>query len=72
MRTSVRCPGHVCQLKTIELLIISPLQLELNAFRAQWMSELNPNAGETGSGKGLSRASDLRMAQEAARERKVR
>ncbi|CAL8359933.1 unnamed protein product [Boreogadus saida] len=48
------------------------LKLELSAFRAQWMSELNPNAGETGSGKGSSRASDLRMAQEAACERKAR
>ncbi|CAL8257325.1 unnamed protein product [Lota lota] len=48
------------------------LKLELNAFRAQWMSELNPNVGETGTGKGSSRAADLRMAQEAARERKAR
>ncbi|CAL8299853.1 unnamed protein product [Merluccius merluccius] len=48
------------------------LKHELHAFRAQWMSELNPNVGEAATGKGLSRVAGLRRAQEAAREGKAR
>uniref|UniRef100_A0A8C7WAE1 F-box only protein n=1 Tax=Oncorhynchus mykiss TaxID=8022 RepID=A0A8C7WAE1_ONCMY len=50
----------------------SNLQVELNVFRAQWMSELKPNSGSNGGNRGLSsRAADLRRKQELAREEKV-
>ncbi|KAJ3610646.1 hypothetical protein NHX12_022738 [Muraenolepis orangiensis] len=48
------------------------LKLVLHAFRAQWMSELNPNVGEAGYSKCSERAADLRRAQEAAREGRAR
>ncbi|KAL7890446.1 hypothetical protein AOLI_G00027040 [Acnodon oligacanthus] len=47
----------------------SSLQLELSAFRAQWMSELLPSSGAK---KGISRAADLKKKQELAREEKAR
>ncbi|XP_026882352.2 F-box only protein 9 [Electrophorus electricus] len=47
----------------------SNLQLELNAFRAQWMSELLPTSGVKRS---LSRAAELKKKQELAREEKAR
>uniref|UniRef100_A0AAR2LNS1 F-box only protein 9 n=1 Tax=Pygocentrus nattereri TaxID=42514 RepID=A0AAR2LNS1_PYGNA len=47
----------------------SSLQLELSAFRAQWMSELLPSSGAK---KRISRASDLKKKQELAREEKAR
>ncbi|XP_031691306.1 F-box only protein 9 isoform X1 [Oncorhynchus kisutch] len=51
----------------------SNLQVELNVFRAQWMSELKPNSGSNGGNRGLSsRAADLRRKQELAREEKAR
>lgn len=43
-------------------------QLELSAFRAQWMSELRPGSGVK---TGLSKAADLKKTQELAREEKV-
>lgn len=48
------------------------LQLELNAFRAQWMSELKPSSGVSGRSDRLLRATALRRTQELAREEKVR
>ncbi|KAM4607955.1 F-box only protein 9 [Polymixia lowei] len=45
------------------------LQLELNVFRAQWMSELKPNSGMT---KGQLRAADLKRTQELVQEEKAR
>nr|XP_046210222.1 F-box only protein 9-like isoform X1 [Oncorhynchus gorbuscha] len=51
----------------------SNLQVELNVFRAQWMSELKPNSVSNGGNRGLSsRAADLRRKQELAREEKAR
>ncbi|XP_017320072.1 F-box only protein 9 isoform X2 [Ictalurus punctatus] len=47
----------------------SNLQLELSAFRAQWMSELRPGSGYK---TGLSKAADLKKTQELAREEKAR
>ncbi|XP_076831131.1 F-box only protein 9 [Brachyhypopomus gauderio] len=47
----------------------SHLQLELNAFRVQWMSELLPTSGIK---RGLSRAAELKKKQELAREEKAR
>uniref|UniRef100_A0A4W5QUQ8 F-box protein 9 n=1 Tax=Hucho hucho TaxID=62062 RepID=A0A4W5QUQ8_9TELE len=49
------------------------LHVELNVFRAQWMSELKPNSGSNGGNRGLSsRAADLKRKQELAREEKAR
>uniref|UniRef100_UPI00398F2E75 F-box only protein 9 isoform X3 n=1 Tax=Pristiophorus japonicus TaxID=55135 RepID=UPI00398F2E75 len=57
------------------------LQEELNVFRAQWMSELNPNGSSNGSdmepgkvsGKGLSfKSSSIKGKQELAREEKAK
>uniref|UniRef100_A0A8C7TIJ2 F-box only protein n=1 Tax=Oncorhynchus mykiss TaxID=8022 RepID=A0A8C7TIJ2_ONCMY len=49
------------------------ISVELNVFRAQWMSELKPNSGSNGGNRGLSsRAADLRRKQELAREEKAR
>ena len=53
----------------INLLI--QLQLELNAFRAQWMSELKPSSGASGVSKPLQRATGLQSTQEIALEEKV-
>nr|XP_015218789.1 PREDICTED: F-box only protein 9 [Lepisosteus oculatus] len=51
----------------------SDLQVELSAFRAQWMSELMPPAGSSGANRGpLSRSADLKRKQEMAREEKAR
>ncbi|XP_071769384.1 F-box only protein 9 isoform X1 [Centroberyx gerrardi] len=47
------------------------LQLELNVFRAQWMSELKPNSGASGLTKGMLRAADLKRTQDRAREEKA-
>uniref|UniRef100_A0A8C7W012 F-box only protein n=1 Tax=Oncorhynchus mykiss TaxID=8022 RepID=A0A8C7W012_ONCMY len=47
--------------------------VELNVFRAQWMSELKPNSASNGGNRGLSsRAADLKRKQELAREEKAR
>ncbi|XP_076141693.1 F-box only protein 9 [Alosa pseudoharengus] len=48
------------------------LELELSAFRAQWMSELLPNMDSRGLKRDLSRAADLRRRQELIREQKAR
>ncbi|XP_062851058.1 F-box only protein 9 isoform X2 [Trichomycterus rosablanca] len=47
----------------------SHLRLELSVFRAQWMSELQPNSGIR---TGLSKAADLKKRQELVREEKAR
>lgn len=47
------------------------LQLELNVFRAQWMSELKPSSGASGTSNRLLQAKGLRKAQEIAREEKA-
>ncbi|AWP14100.1 putative F-box only protein 9 [Scophthalmus maximus] len=47
------------------------LQLELNAFRAQWMSELKPSSGAGGTSERLLRAKGLRRTQDIAREQKA-
>ncbi|XP_071336909.1 F-box only protein 9 [Trachinotus anak] len=47
------------------------LQLELNVFRAQWMSELKPSSGASGIGDPLLRPKGLRRTQEIAREEKA-
>uniref|UniRef100_UPI0037E74663 F-box only protein 9 n=1 Tax=Semicossyphus pulcher TaxID=241346 RepID=UPI0037E74663 len=44
------------------------LQLQLNVFRAQWMSELKPSSGES---ERLMRARGLKRTQERAREEKA-
>ncbi|XP_047206775.1 F-box only protein 9 [Girardinichthys multiradiatus] len=44
------------------------LQLELNAFRAQWMSELKPSSG---AGDRLQRARGVKRTQDVAREEKA-
>jgi len=48
------------------------LQLELNVFRAQWMSELQPYPGASGVHRGSAHATDLRRTQELVREEKAR
>lgn len=45
--------------------------MQLNAFRAQWMSELKPSSGATGTSDRLLRAKSLKKTQETAREEKV-
>ncbi|KAM4600142.1 F-box only protein 9 [Fundulus diaphanus] len=47
------------------------LQLELNAFRAQWMSELKPNSGASGISDRLQRARGVKRNQDIAREEKA-
>lgn len=47
------------------------LQVELNAFRAQWMSELKPNSGASGTSDPFLRAKGLRRTQDVAREEKA-
>lgn len=47
------------------------LQLELNAFRDQWMSELKPSSGASGLSGRLLRAKGLKRTQDIAREEKV-
>ncbi|XP_034041611.1 F-box only protein 9 isoform X2 [Thalassophryne amazonica] len=47
----------------------SHLQLELNAFRAQWMSELKPSSGAS---ERLLKAAGLKRTQELAQEEKAR
>jgi len=47
------------------------LQLELNAFRAQWMSELKPSSGASGMSSRLLKAASLKRTQEIAREEKA-
>ncbi|XP_012733284.2 F-box only protein 9 [Fundulus heteroclitus] len=47
------------------------LQVELNAFRAQWMSELKPSSGATGISDRLQRARGVRRNQDIAREEKA-
>uniref|UniRef100_A0A3B1JQ52 F-box protein 9 n=1 Tax=Astyanax mexicanus TaxID=7994 RepID=A0A3B1JQ52_ASTMX len=46
----------------------SNLQMELSAFRAQWMSELLPSSAR----KGSSKAADLKKRQDLVREEKAR
>ncbi|XP_030627347.1 F-box only protein 9 isoform X2 [Chanos chanos] len=50
----------------------SNLQLELSAFRAQWMSELQPGSGYSSAQQGLSKMASLKREQELAREEKAR
>ncbi|XP_061766299.1 F-box only protein 9 isoform X1 [Nerophis ophidion] len=47
------------------------VELELSAFRAQWMSELKPSSDASGMGLRLLRASGQRRTQEIAREEKA-
>lgn len=47
------------------------LQLELNAFRAQWMSELKSGSGASGLSGRLLRTKGLKRTQDIAREEKV-
>uniref|UniRef100_A0A8D0A2L3 F-box only protein n=1 Tax=Sander lucioperca TaxID=283035 RepID=A0A8D0A2L3_SANLU len=47
------------------------LQLELNAFRDQWMSELKPSSGASGLSGRLLRAKGLKRTQDIAREEKA-
>ncbi|XP_054874790.1 F-box only protein 9 [Amphiprion ocellaris] len=47
------------------------LQVELNAFRAQWMSELKPNSGASGTSDRMLRAKGLKRTQDIAREEKA-
>uniref|UniRef100_A0A3Q1ECB0 F-box only protein n=1 Tax=Acanthochromis polyacanthus TaxID=80966 RepID=A0A3Q1ECB0_9TELE len=47
------------------------LQVELNAFRAQWMSELKPNSGASGTSDRVLRAKGLKRTQDIAREEKA-
>ncbi|XP_016112270.1 F-box only protein 9 isoform X2 [Sinocyclocheilus grahami] len=47
----------------------SNLQLELSAFRAKWMSELQPSSGGK---KSVPKAADLKRRQEIAKEEKAR
>lgn len=47
------------------------LQLELNVFRAQWMSELKPSNGASGTSDRLQRARGLKRTQDIAREEKA-
>lgn len=43
-------------------------QVELSAFRAKWMSELQPSGGEQRS---FTKSADLKRKQEIAKEEKV-
>ncbi|XP_076019275.1 F-box only protein 9 isoform X2 [Genypterus blacodes] len=45
--------------------------LQLNAFRAQWMSELKPSSGASGRSDRYLRAAALKRTQELAREEKA-
>ncbi|XP_029305569.1 F-box only protein 9 [Cottoperca gobio] len=47
------------------------LQLELNTFRAEWMSELKPSSGAGGLSSRLLRAKGLRRTQDIVREEKA-
>nr|XP_055026461.1 F-box only protein 9 [Misgurnus anguillicaudatus] len=47
----------------------SNLQMELSAFRAEWMSELQPGTGERRS---LSKTAELKRKQDLAKEQKAR
>uniref|UniRef100_A0A1A7WEB6 F-box only protein n=1 Tax=Iconisemion striatum TaxID=60296 RepID=A0A1A7WEB6_9TELE len=47
------------------------IQLELSAFRAQWMSELKPSSGACGASGRHLRAQDLKWTQEIVREEKA-
>ncbi|CAG6017417.1 unnamed protein product [Menidia menidia] len=47
------------------------LQVELNAFRAQWMSELKPSSGASGLSDRVLRAKGVKRTQEIAREEKA-
>uniref|UniRef100_A0A8C4D7W8 F-box only protein 9 n=1 Tax=Dicentrarchus labrax TaxID=13489 RepID=A0A8C4D7W8_DICLA len=47
------------------------LQVQLNAFRAQWMSELKSSSGASGTTDRLLRAKGLKRTQEIAREEKA-
>ncbi|XP_072247198.1 F-box only protein 9 [Leuresthes tenuis] len=47
------------------------LQLALNAFRAQWMSELKPSSGASGMSDRLLRAKGVKRTQDIAREEKA-
>lgn len=53
------------------MILVWLLQLELNAFRAQWMSELKPSSGASGANHRLLRAKGWKKSQEIAREEKV-
>ncbi|XP_056148409.1 F-box only protein 9 [Lampris incognitus] len=48
------------------------LHVELNVFRAQWISELKPCSEATGMSKAARRAADLKRTQDLAREEKAR
>ncbi|XP_018605116.1 F-box only protein 9 isoform X3 [Scleropages formosus] len=50
----------------------SDFLLELSVFRAQWMSELKPTSGSSGSQKGPLRYADLKKKQDLAREEQAR
>ncbi|KAM9365196.1 F-box only protein 9 [Pholidichthys leucotaenia] len=47
------------------------LQLELSAFRAQWMSELKPSSGASGTSDKLLRAKGMKKTQDIAQEEKA-
>uniref|UniRef100_A0AAQ6ALJ5 F-box only protein 9 n=1 Tax=Amphiprion ocellaris TaxID=80972 RepID=A0AAQ6ALJ5_AMPOC len=51
--------------------VLIGLQVELNAFRAQWMSELKPNSGASGTSDRMLRAKGLKRTQDIAREEKA-
>lgn len=51
--------------------VLIHLQLELNAFRAQWMSELKPSSDASGMSNRMLRAARLKRTQDIAREEKV-
>uniref|UniRef100_A0A7N6A601 F-box only protein n=1 Tax=Anabas testudineus TaxID=64144 RepID=A0A7N6A601_ANATE len=51
--------------------LLIELQLELNAFRAQWMSELKPSSGASGTSHRLLQAKGLKRTQEIAQEEKA-
>ncbi len=47
------------------------LQVQLNAFRAQWMTELKQSSGASGTSDRLLQAKGVKRTQEIAREEKV-
>lgn len=73
--SSVKVQLSVDKLKpffgTHSINVVITFQLELNVFRAQWMSELKPSSGASGTSNRLLQAKGLRKAQEIAREEKA-
>lgn len=51
--------------------LLIEFQLELSVFRAQWMSELKPSSGASGTSHRLLQAKGLKRTQEIAQEEKV-